>query len=139
MKSMEKRTLNVGFFNDFKGGDALLFNGNQNVLEDFARLLDSITQSKRLFLNTVSLCGVQANLEVELVLTDDITKVGIENHALEDSTKIIINLIPLKVDELQTLIGGMRYTKEPCHQYFDIDDNIKVVISSEEYNNLFVG
>jgi hypothetical protein len=125
---VQKSTVRIGFFQNFKGADTLIFSGNQKGIDALRDILQEGTTKGAASINLHECPLFVSNVEVTLRSTKDAA--GMKKIS---DKQFEWNLDPKKMTAFAEMIKGLGTT--PAHQYLDCDamDDVQVMVSSDEY------
>lgn len=126
--------IQVGFLNNFKGSDSLLFLGDSHSLEKFSNFVDSLKENEAVSLNSAQLFHFHGGLEVEIKVIEELAVANVE---IKKHLKLTLNIPSNLLGSFSQLIGSVAYSNVPCHQYLECDRVINVIVSKGEYDGLF--
>jgi hypothetical protein len=121
----------VGYFEDFKGSNTLLLDGDVEGLDELARSLNALAVGEREVVAVHSLSPVSAQHQVELHAHRSERDVGLSRTANGFQWRRSSDGWAAVVEQILAVKHQGR-----CHQYLDgPSDEVQVMVSSGEYGD----
>lgn len=134
---MRDGRVHYGFFDDFAGGDSILFAGDRKSLQRFAALLRHVTNKgsgDHLPLNDMTLFRPSRSTDVTVELEGACESCIREVKRVGDKSLVVWCLTRLGATDSATAIDALVRHDGPGHQYLEKTGDIQIIVSVDEYD-----
>jgi hypothetical protein len=134
---MRDGRVHYGFFDDFAGGDSILFAGDRTSMQRLAALLRQVAtkaSGDHLPLNDMTVFRPSRSTDVSVELEGDCESCIREVKRVGDKSLVVWRLTRQGAIDAATTIDALVRHDGPGHQYLESTGDIQIIVSVDEYD-----